>query len=69
MTDRYHSFTVVLEDCMREDQAKPLMQAIQQMRGVLKVSGVVSDLTAHMAIERSRREFGDKLMGVICPDN
>ena len=69
MTERFHSLTVVLEKDMREDDAKPLIEAIQQMRGVLKVSGVVSDMAAHMAIERSRRELGDKLMGVIYAGN
>lgn len=67
MTDRYHTLTVVLERDTRTDDAETLIAAIAQMRGVLKVSGVVSDMTAHMAEERSRRELGEKLWAVLYP--
>ena len=67
MTDRYHTLTVVLERDTRTDDAKALIAAIGQMRGVLNVSGVVSDVEAHMAQERARRELGEKLLDVLYP--
>ena len=67
MTDRYHTLTVVLERDMRDDDAEPLIAAIRQMRGVLKVSGVVADPAAHMAEERARRELGEKLWAALYP--
>jgi len=67
MTDRYHTLTVVLERDTRTDDAEALIAAIQQMRGVLKVSGVVSDMESHMAQQRARRELGEKLLAVLYP--
>ena len=67
MTDRYHSLTVVLEHDIREDDAKPLLAAIRQLRGVLSVEGNVADVTSHMAQERARRELGEKLLEVVYP--
>jgi hypothetical protein len=68
MTDRLHTLTVVLETDMRVDDAESLISAIRQLRGVLSVTGEVSDMTAHMAQERARRELGQKIMNVIYPD-
>ena len=65
MTDRYHTLTVVLERDTRTDDAEALIAAIGQMRGVLKVSGVVADPAAYMAKERARRELGEKLWAVL----
>ena len=67
MTDRYHTLTVVLERDIRSDDCEPLIEAIKQLRGVLSVTGIVSDMTAHMAKERARRELGDKLWDVLHP--
>jgi nitrate reductase NapAB chaperone NapD len=67
MTDRFHTLTVVLESDTRTDDAEALITAIEQMRGVLKVSGVVSDMDSHMAQERVRRELGEKLWAVLYP--
>ena len=67
MTDRYHSLTVVLEHDIRDDDAKPILAAIRQLRGVLSVEGNVADLTSHMAQERARRELGEKLLEVVYP--
>ncbi len=69
MTDRYHTLTVVLERDTRTDDVEALIAAIQQMRGVLKVSGVVSDMDSHMAEERARRELGEKLLAVLYSKN
>ena len=67
MTDRYHTLTVVLERDTRTDDAEPLIAAIGQMRGVLKVSGLVADSSTYMAEERARRELGEQLWSVLYP--
>ena len=65
MTDRYHSLTVVLENNLRTDDVEPLMNAIRQLRGVLKVSGEVSDVNSHMAELRARADLGQRVLNVI----
>jgi hypothetical protein len=65
MTDRIHSLTVVLEQNIRDDDAKPLMDAIAQMRGVLSVTEHVADVDTHMAEERARHELRRKLYEVL----
>lgn len=65
MTDRYHTLTVVLEHDTRTDDAEELIAAISMMRGVLKVDGIVANPTSHMAHERARREFKDKIWAVL----
>ncbi|MGF6641864.1 hypothetical protein [Paraburkholderia sp. MM6662-R1] len=68
MTDRFHSLTVVLDQDLREDDARALMAAIQQLRFVLDVSGNVSDLAAYVAEERARHEIGQRLWRALYPD-
>ena len=65
MTDRYHTLVVVLESDIREDDAEPLMNAIRQMRQVLKVTGIVSDLNSNMAEIRAKLDCKNKLLDVI----
>lgn len=67
MTDRFHSFTVVLDKDVREDDAEDTINAIKQIRGVLSVEGNVADIDSHVAEERVHRELGKKLMAVIYP--
>lgn len=67
MTDRYHTLTVVLKDDMRDDDAKSLIDAVLMLKGVLSVTGVVSDFTAHMAEERARHELGQQLLEICYP--
>lgn len=68
MTDRISSLTVVLNNNMRTDDADPIMQAIMQLRGVISVTGNVSNLGEHVAQERVRRELTDKLWAVLHPE-
>lgn len=67
MTDRFNSVTVVLEKDIRVDDAEVLIAAIRQLRGVLSVTGNVSDLSAHVAQERARHELGERLLAVLYP--
>jgi len=61
MTDRFNALIVVLENDIREDDAKPLIEAIEQLRGVLKVTGNVADLSSQIAETRARRELEQKI--------
>lgn len=69
MSDRCHSLLVVLEEDLRaDDDAKPLINAIKQMRGVISVTpNIRTGITEHMADERARFELGQKLMDVVYP--
>jgi len=67
MTDRYHTLIVVLNDDTRDDDCKPLIDAILMLKGVASVSGAVADLGSHMAEERARLEIGQKLLGICYP--
>lgn len=65
MTDRFHSFTVVLKEPIREDDAEALMNAIRCLKGVIDVAGNVADANAYVAYSRARSELRDKLWDVL----
>ena len=65
MTDRYHSLTVVLVRDMRDDDAKFLIDAIRQFRGVIDVTGNVVGLESHIAQTRARTDLAKKLLDVL----
>lgn len=65
MTDRYNALTVVLDRDIRSDDAKALISAIQQLRGVLRVDPHVAELTNHIAESRVRRELYEKLLNLL----
>lgn len=67
MTDRFCGLTVVLEQDFREDDIEPILNAIKMIKGVLNVTGVVSNVDVLIAQERARRELERKLLEVILP--
>lgn len=67
MTDSINALTVILASDMREDDAEPLIAAILQLRGVLRVDKHVADLGTHLAEMRARSALGDKLWEVLYP--
>ncbi len=68
MTDRFHSFTVILAKDVREDDAEATMNAIKQLRGVLSVEGNVSgDIGQIVAEMRVRQEIGEALLKIVYP--
>lgn len=67
MTDRYNALTVVLEQDTRDDDAQALIQAIAQLRGVLKVEPNVARVADFVGQERARHELGQKLLKVLYP--
>lgn len=67
MTNRFNALTVVLDKEIREDDAEHLIGAIRMLKGVLSVSGNVTDVGVHIAYEKAKREISDKLWEVIYP--
>lgn len=61
MTDRLNALIVVLEQDIREDDARPLIQAISQLRGVASVQPNVADIASHIAHTRARHEIETRL--------
>lgn len=67
MTDRLKGCTVTFDRDIREDDVEPLLDAIRMMRGVLSVTGKVTDLSDYMARERATWELRDKILDVLHP--
>jgi len=61
MTDRYYALTVSLERDVRSDDAKALIAAIGQLRGVLAVEPLVSHPDIWTAQRRARVELERRL--------
>jgi len=67
MTDHYHSIAVALEKNIRDDDAKPIIDALKMIKGVLSVKPYISDFESHMAEERAKKEYAAKLWKVLYP--
>lgn len=65
MTDRVNGLFVTLSNDVREDDIKPLVDAICQMRGVAGVGARVVDFSDTIAQTRVRRELTDALFNVL----
>jgi hypothetical protein len=67
MTDRVNGLFVTLSHDVREDDIKPLVGAICQMRGVAAVGVRVADFSDTIAQMRVRNELTQKLFDVLNP--
>lgn len=67
MTDRIHSIMVVLEKDIRDDEIQPLLDAIQLLRGVLKVKANVTDVDAELAQSRAYQKLRGEVMSLLFP--
>jgi len=56
MTERYQGFVVVLDEEMREDDAECTINAIRQIKGVIKVSPVTDDNSKFCVLAREEIE-------------
>lgn len=65
MTDRVHSFQVVLERDIRIDDVEPLLGAVRQLRGVVSVVPIISTFEAHMAEERAKLELEKHILNML----
>jgi ribose 5-phosphate isomerase len=68
MTDRYNALTEILTEDTRDDDAKALISAIRQLKGVVDVKGNVSNPSDIVEQTRVRRELAEALFKVIYPD-
>jgi hypothetical protein len=65
MTDRVDAFIVVLEEDIREDEVRPVLDAIRQLRGVLSVEVHIAYPSTAIATARARHEYASKLWDII----
>lgn len=65
MTDRLKGAVVVFADDIREDDAKPILEAIRMIKGVASATGRVANMDDHMNRERVRHELEMKLVKVL----
>ncbi len=61
MTDRIHSFVVVLDKEIREDDAEATIQAIRQIKNVIKVIPQIATVDHYVAKSQARYELQNKL--------
>lgn len=65
MTDRYNAFIVILDRDIREDDAEATINAIKQIKGVLKVRPHVANFSDSIATARVKMELTEKLWKVL----
>lgn len=65
MTTRLKGALIVFEKDIREDDAEPMLAAIAQIRGVLKVTRVEADHNDYIARIRVRSELQQRLWDVL----
>ena len=68
MTDRHVGYTVVLGKEIRDDDAVPILTAIRQIRGVLKVTPQVASPEFYMAREQARGDLKKTLWAALLKD-
>jgi len=57
MSDRTVALTVVLDHDYRIDDIKPIMDAIEMIKGVTKVEANVADMGTYVAYSRARTDL------------
>lgn len=65
MTDRVHSFQVVLEEDIRIDDIELVVNALRMVKGVLAVEPIVTDFAAAMAEVRAKDQMREKLITLV----
>jgi len=67
MSDRYNGFIVALEEPMKDEDAKRVINAIKMIKGVVGVEPQVADTNRMLAMMEVRNELGEKILKVIWP--
>jgi cell division protein FtsX len=66
LTDRIQSLTVVLEEDLRDDDAREIADAIAKLRGVQLVTlGEPVDMNVHVERQRLRRSLGASIVSLL----
>lgn len=65
MSERYSHLTVILEHDIKDEDAANLINAIQQIRGVLTVQPKISGVMQAIANQRAKQELIDALWSTL----
>lgn len=65
MTDQVRGFYVVLDKDIRTDDVEPLMNAVKQMKHVLTVEQIITNVDDYFARQRVRAELISKIYEVL----
>lgn len=65
MTDRTRILTVLLDRDYRDDDAQAIKDAINMVRGVVKVDHIVRDMGDNMAVETAKLELTKKILEIL----
>ncbi len=65
MTERVHSFVVVLDHDMRTDDVEATLGALRQIKNVISVKPNVSTSESLMAEDRARFDLGKKVIDAV----
>ena len=69
MTDRIHALTVVLDRDIRDDDIRPIIEAIKQIRCVIAVEPHVTDIGDYSARERAKYDIHKRLWAALHEEN
>lgn len=64
MSDRIAGYVVTMKHDARDDEIEATVQALQQIKGGVKVSPIVADTALLMATMRVRQEHAEELIGL-----
>lgn len=64
MSDYHCGYVVILEDEIKDEYSKAVIDAIRQLRGVLDVQPVVANAEFHIAKEQARWDVQKQVMDV-----
>ena len=65
MSSSYHSFCVVLEKDVKDEDADRIESAIRMIKGVIDVKRNVSDASDYVAAFRAKHEIAQKVLEVL----
>ena len=69
MSDKYCGFTVALNTSMGAEDAHRLMDAIQMIKGVISVSGIIDNPEHWIHEQKVRHDLTMKLYKIVSGDN
>lgn len=65
MTDRVNAIVLVLAQDVRDDDVRPLLEAVKQLRGVIDARLNISDVPTLIAEARAHQQWREKLAKLI----
>jgi hypothetical protein len=65
LSDRIFSYTVILDNCYKDEYALQIQKAIEMIKGVKLVTPLVADASISFALEQVRSDIGSRIMDVI----